>query len=364
VTVTPRKNRVQWTFLVPGLVRLSGGNVALFEYANAIARREGEHAVAIAHLPTKEGTLKDVSQIPWFEFHPAVEHVFMTDLDPDALPSADVLFYSVMAVALAAESGADPASRRFLEQIQAPASDAGLPILFVQALGIFPDPIEALALQGAGPKLCVAAWIAKALGEKGLPPSEVTHIPNGIDHRTFRVSRPIAARELQVAMNFNPHPLKQIDAGIEALRRLHREQEVPSILFGHRLPGEPPGQGIRFAYMLDQAAVAESIYNTSAMYLQPSVIEGFGLCALEAMACGCALVTTDNGGSAEYAVDGETALFCGHEVDDMVETLIRLARDEPLRTRIATNGCRFVERFRWEASAERLARLAQDMLAR
>ena len=50
------------------------------------------------------------------------------------------------------------------------------------------------------------------------------------------------------------------------------------------------------------------LYNQSRVFVQPSFHEGFGYTAVEAMACGCALVTTDNGGSRDYAVADETAL--------------------------------------------------------
>jgi glycosyltransferase involved in cell wall biosynthesis len=88
------------------------------------------------------------------------------------------------------------------------------------------------------------------------------------------------------------------------------------------------------------------------------------MCAVEAMACGCALVTTANGGSADYAVDGETALVCGPDTEKLAEAVVRLVTDDDLRVRIAENGCRFVERFRWGASAERLTRVAVDALNR
>jgi glycosyltransferase involved in cell wall biosynthesis len=76
------------------------------------------------------------------------------------------------------------------------------------------------------------------------------------------------------------------------------------------------------------------------------------------MACGCALVTTDNGGSAEYAHDGETALVCDGEAGAMAEALLRLTRDDALRTKLALNGAGYVERFQWTASARQWAAFA------
>ena len=85
------------------------------------------------------------------------------------------------------------------------------------------------------------------------------------------------------------------------------------------------------------------------------------MCAVEAMACGCALVTTANGGSDDYAHHEETALVCGPDPAEMTDALARLAGDDPLRIRLATAGARFVERFRWETSAARLTRFVEGL---
>ena len=42
-----------------------------------------------------------------------------------------------------------------------------------------------------------------------------------------------------------------------------------------------------------------------------------------------------NGGSADYAFDGETALVCGPDAEEMAEALVRLVTDDDLRVRIA-----------------------------
>ena len=86
------------------------------------------------------------------------------------------------------------------------------------------------------------------------------------------------------------------------------------------------------------------------------------MCAVEAMACGCALVTTMNGGSSDYAHHDETAIVCGPSPAEMAEALIRVMSDDRLRLRIAKNGTQFVERFRWTASAAQLHRLASERL--
>src|SRR2546430_6400406 len=51
------------------------------------------------------------------------------------------------------------------------------------------------------------------------------------------------------------------------------------------------------------------MYNRTAVFIVPSLHEGFGLPGAEAMACGAALVSTRNGGVDAYATHGESALL-------------------------------------------------------
>jgi glycosyltransferase involved in cell wall biosynthesis len=81
--------------------------------------------------------------------------------------------------------------------------------------------------------------------------------------------------------------------------------------------------------------------------------------SMEAMACGAALVTYDNGGSRDYARDGVTALVARRrDVDDLAAKLERLAGDAALRARIAAAGTRLVTTaFDWERAVDRLESL-------
>ncbi len=352
---------LRWTFVVPSLGRPAGGLVVLYELANALVAGEGNR-VHMVHLPTDEGRLGSLEEIPWFGFDPAITHRFASALDAAELPDADVVLYTVMVVDLCLRVPHDPAAARLLVDLQSDGGPFGRPILFLQALGIFPQETEVRALQGSGPKVSVAAWIARNLARAGLPAAQVAHVPNGIDHRTFRAAQPIEGRPRRVAMNFNPHPLKNMDGGIAALERIERELGVPAVLFGTRFPATRPTGEMRFVHAPQQRQLADEILSGSSVYLQPSTHEGFGLSAIEAMACGCALVTTSNGGSLDYARDGETAVVCDADVDAMVDALRDLLEDEPRRVEIATRGRAFVERFRWESSGHQLADVARSYL--
>ena len=103
-------------------------------------------------------------------------------------------------------------------------------------------------------------------------------------------------------------------------------------------------------------SIAELIARISRakVYFFPSEYEGFGLGLAEAMACGCAAVTTPTGFGADLLA-GQEALICDFgAVAEMRAAIERLLDDEPARISIAEAGWRRVQELRWEKSVRRL----------
>lgn len=354
--MTPRAARRRWTFLAPTLDRPTGGDLAMFHVANALARAADD--VSIVHVPFQGRRVRTLADVPWFDFEPALAQVFAARVDLDALPSTDALVYSTKLLA----SGSDGPPPGLAAGLAAASQRPWTSILFLQGLGVFPPTVEDLVLSLPGPKACVGSWLVDEVVGRGADPGGVFHVPNGIDPDLFRVRRPVEGRAAGAAMSYDPHPVKGGDLGLAALVRAHRDLGIPATAFGPRPPGAGL-EGVRFEASPSQPRLAE-LYNEASIYLQPSRREGFGMCAVEAMASGCALVTTANGGSADYALDGETALVCGGEPESMFESVARLVRDDRMRVALATAGVEYVARFRWSLTAERLGHVADATSAR
>jgi glycosyltransferase involved in cell wall biosynthesis len=99
------------------------------------------------------------------------------------------------------------------------------------------------------------------------------------------------------------------------------------------------------------AATLPALLRRAAVVAYPSLYEGFGLPALEALACGGALVTTK--GSALEEVVGDAALVVPpNDADALAAAMETLLVDRDTELRLRAAGPRHAAAFTWEASAD------------
>ena len=95
-----------------------------------------------------------------------------------------------------------------------------------------------------------------------------------------------------------------------------------------------------------------ALYNRCHVFVFPSLHEGFGLPALEAMACG-AVVIASNTSSLPEVVGCEEALFDPRSASSMTATLAKALRDDAFRERMRRHARVQAQKFSWQASAQR-----------
>ena len=329
------------TFVWPTYPQFSGGVATLFDYATALVARG--HEVHLVHGPLVPGRIGHLDEIDWFDFDPRLQHHIVDRIDDPTMPHADVIF------------GTGGSS----------APELGLPASLIQGYGLLQASLERRAFHAPGPKICVASWLTDVGIRWGVPGHQLMHVPLGMDHELFQPPPPEEHRPIDVAMLYSTHPAKGGPVGIaalEAVRRLHPELRVA--MFGLIEPDDGAPEWADYHLGLTRAELVEQVYQRARIFLQPSRLEGFGLTAVEAMACGAALVTTDNGGASDYAVADETAVVApADDPASLAKAVGRLLGDEQRRRRIAEEGERFVRRFRWERSGELLEKALEDYLA-
>ncbi|HRF94951.1 MAG TPA: glycosyltransferase family 1 protein, partial [Aggregatilineales bacterium] len=211
----------------------------------------------------------------------------------------------------------------------------------------------------------------------GVPEAKITVQPNGIDSGFV----PLSADEktawrtrLNLPTEFilfvgTLEPRKNIPALLDAYKAM--SNPPPLVLVGrmgwlfeetlakiHHMQAQ--GKQIILRDDIDDVALP-AVYACASVLVLPSLYEGFGLPALEAMACGTPVVVSNNSSLPE--VVGDVGLL----INPQEPETIRVALERPLsdsewRSSAIPNGIARAKRFTWENSAKIAWSVYQNML--
>jgi glycosyltransferase involved in cell wall biosynthesis len=93
------------------------------------------------------------------------------------------------------------------------------------------------------------------------------------------------------------------------------------------------------------------LYNQARVCVTANLAEGFSYLQLEAMACGCAVVCTDDGGSRDYVKPSQNAVVAPRESSALAGAVRTVLGNEGLRTRLVLAGLQTAHepRFNWDS---------------
>lgn len=101
------------------------------------------------------------------------------------------------------------------------------------------------------------------------------------------------------------------------------------------------------------------LYNDSLLYIQPSRYESFGLCVLEAMACGKTVIVSNKGGM--YEIIENAGIVIPLNTNLFVVNILRLFEDYRLRERYVRRALERSKSFSWKKVASQIFDLYQDI---
>lgn len=222
-----------------------------------------------------------------------------------------------------------------------------------------------------------ARWLATVSGHSrarllanGIGSAEkIAVIPNGADHvqRIAEVEDSAGKFGLEkggyflVVGSLAPHKNLVMLGEACALRR---DQGPPLAvvgtadprIFGNAAEQRPDSGIVSLGRVSDEEL--KGLYSRARALLFPSLAEGFGLPALEAMACGCPVVASDAGALPETC--GEAALFCSPDrPEEWARTMDALAGDDAQLLALSAAGERRAAEFTWGTSALKLLDVLQ-----
>ncbi|GAA4515245.1 MULTISPECIES: MSMEG_0565 family glycosyltransferase [Nonomuraea] len=207
-------------------------------------------------------------------------------------------------------------------------------------------------------------------------------VPNGVDPARYSRHSPEVVARLRARVGATDRPLLLSVGGIEprkgsdtlvaALSRLVGERTPPpvlAVLGGHsfqdhrayreKVLASLDALGLTLGKdVVELGTVPEdemaAWYAAADVLAFPSVKEGFGLAALEAMAAGLPVVTSDIPVFREWLVPGRDALLTPvGDAGALADALSAVLDDEALRARLRTAGLSLADRYTWTASARR-----------
>lgn len=93
-----------------------------------------------------------------------------------------------------------------------------------------------------------------------------------------------------------------------------------------------------------------ALYSQATVFVYPSLYEGFGLPPLEAMACGCPVLTSDSSSMPEVVADAGL-LFNPKDKNDFTVKLENILRDKQLQRMLGEKGRERAREFTWQKAA-------------
>lgn len=353
------------TFLASQYARISGGNRALFEYANRLKKMG--HSVRwfvlakparwyrIDHWPrflNKYVTVLAPDVIDWLDNDIPIEKLSINDAS--LIPDSDILLATAWQTA--DFSASLPASK-------------GEKFYFVQHHESLWTREKSKAQKTyflPFKKMVISTWLKEILREQYQQEAEVLVTP--VNQDSFYKENKNGAAASRVCMLHHDYDWKGYKDAIEAVKKVRSENcKIELVVFGEKLQDPTPlyeEAGFKFEYHYRPTGEAlRKLYSSCGTFLCSSWYEGLGMPAMEAMMCGTALVTTDTGGSWDYALNEETALVSpAKDPEALAKNLIRVLTDDSLRLDLAEKGYQKIKQFSWDLNCKHIIKCFEDSL--
>ncbi len=200
----------------------------------------------------------------------------------------------------------------------------------------------------------------------GIAEEQISVVYNGIDHKLFQPVSHRLYNHPYVLFVGTEQPRKNFAGLLKAFSQLKREPRFKDLKLIK--VGRAGGREVDFRRQTMKVINALDLvsdvifagfvpdndlpayYSGAEILVLPSLYEGFGLPPLEAMACGCPVVTSNTSSLPEVA--GEAGIMVNpYDTDSLTQAIKQVLTDDRLRSSMIKRGLEQSKKFSWEKTA-------------
>jgi glycosyltransferase involved in cell wall biosynthesis len=216
-----------------------------------------------------------------------------------------------------------------------------------------------------------------------VPAEKVEVIYNALDERLAAAPTPDEINRVRdrflltspfVLYTGNIKPHKNVDRLIEAFSILRRRgfEHVKLLIIGDEISKYQNLRRLVHRFQLHQQVrflgfvpdeTLSALYRLAAVFVFPSLYEGFGLPPLEAMAAGAPVITS-NVSSLPEVVGDAALLIDPMDAGAIADAMARVLQDDALRASLIGRGYARVKTFSWRRSVARVREVYEELAAR
>lgn len=185
-------------------------------------------------------------------------------------------------------------------------------------------------------------------------------IPNSINLNEFFIKNPIKERiSTTISLMYSKQELKGSKYALDALSIL--KTKYPNLTVQVFSVYSRPRDLADWISFYKNPPDLCTIYNETAIFLSPSLEEGWGLTPMESLASGCACIATNIPGHREFLVDGKNSLLVSSKnVNEIVDKVSFLIDNNDFRINLAEAGVRSLSPYTWDSAILKFQTLLKE----
>jgi glycosyltransferase involved in cell wall biosynthesis len=232
---------------------------------------------------------------------------------------------------------------------------------------------DAIAIQKAQHVIAVSENTKKDLTKYlKIPEEKITVVYNGVNHQSFRPNVRSILPFPYILYVGSERKRKNLERLLEAFALLKKSPDFNDLkLVKVGSPGRSESfrqvtlrkvkeLGLDGEVLFIDSHIADdqlsAYYSSARVLVYPSLYEGFGLPVIEAMACGCPVITSNVSSLPEVAGDA-AFLVNPYDVRDICGAIARLLTDDRLRSEFVAKGKARAKTFSWKKTARKTMNL-------